>query len=330
LREGKIVDKKKRIPPVKSLDYYLYLIENSQDALFSINPQTGQFEYVSPAVKAIIGFTPEEVIKMGTEGMNRRIPPQYRRIMDKFAADSKKKKLPKHYVSYVEARFKHKKGHYVWLGINRKFITDGKGNIKAVIGHTRDITETKLLHQRLETSLQNYKMLYHNAQSALYRTRMSDGKMLECNEAMAKMLGYESREQCLVEHYSAKYYTDSRRRNELMKLLKEKGQVEGFEIETRRVDGSVLWIKVSAQTHPEKDYLEGTVLDITASKILTPAENQVLEQIMLGKSSKEIAFQLKRSTRTIEDHRAHIMQKLGAHNLVELTKKTIEAGLEPQ
>ncbi|HBG78911.1 MAG TPA: hypothetical protein DDW84_08770 [Phycisphaerales bacterium] len=109
LREGKPVDKKRHISSVKSPDYYLYLIENSQDALFSINPQTGQFEYVSPAVKAIIGFTPEEVIKMGAEGMNRRVSPQYQRIMDKFAADSKKKKLPKHYVSYVETRFKHKK-----------------------------------------------------------------------------------------------------------------------------------------------------------------------------------------------------------------------------
>lgn len=321
---------KRRISPVKSRDYYRHLIENSQDALGIVNPQTGQFEYMSSAITAITGFTPKEVIKMGAKGMNQRVHPGYRSVMNQYIADSKKNKLSKHSAPYVEIRFKHKKGHYVWLGVNRKFILDRKGNVKISIGNIRDITEIKLLQQQLETSLQNYKTLYHNAQSALYRTRISDGKMLECNEAMAKLLGYESREQCLAEHYSAKYYTDSRRRDELMKLLKEKGQVENFEIETRRVDGSMLWMTVSVQAYPDKGYLEGTIWDITASKILTPAENQILEQIMLGKSSKEIAFQLGRSVRTIEDHRAHIMQKLGARNLVELTQKTIQAGIEPQ
>jgi DNA-binding NarL/FixJ family response regulator len=116
----------------------------------------------------------------------------------------------------------------------------------------------------------------------------------------------------------------------MIKLLEEKGKVDGFEIETWRVDGSALWMKVSIQAYPEEGYFEGTIWDITASKILTPAENKVLEQIMQGKSSKEIALQLKRSIRTIEDHRAHIMQKLGAHNLVELTQRMIKSSTEPQ
>jgi PAS domain S-box-containing protein len=179
----------------------------------------------------------------------------------------------------------------------------------------------KLLQQRLESTLDDYKALYNNAQVALYRTRISDGKLLECNEILAKLLGYKSRQQCLAEYYSAKYYTNSKRRDELKEILKEKGQVGNFELQARRISGEIFWIKISAKICPEEGYIEGAAWDITASKILTPAENQVLEQIMLGKSSKEIAFQLKRSIRTIEDHRAHIMQKLGAHNLVELTQK---------
>lgn len=322
-------DKKKKSSPVKPPGYYHHLLlENSQDVLYSLDSQTGQFEYMSSAVTEIMGFTPKEAIKMGTKGLNQRMPPKYRSAMDKFAVDSKKKKRPQGCISYIETKFKHKKGHYVWFGISRNFITDSDGRIKVVVGNIRDITETKLLQQRLENSLENYKSLYYGAKAALYRVRISDGKMLECNESMAKLLGYENREQCLGKHYTAKSYVNPKRRSEVIKLLEERGQVDGLEIETRRADGSVQWIKVSAQVHTERGYIEGTIWDITASKILTPAENQILEQIMLGKSSKEIAFQLKRSIRTIEDHRSHIMQKLGAHNLVELTQKTI-AGTEP-
>jgi PAS domain S-box-containing protein len=87
-------DKKKQSSSVKPPDYYLNFLENSQDALYSLNSQTGQFDYMSSAVTAILGFTPREVIKMGTEGLNQRIPPEHRPKMDKFASDSKKRNCP--------------------------------------------------------------------------------------------------------------------------------------------------------------------------------------------------------------------------------------------
>lgn len=57
-------------------------------------------------------------------------------------------------------------------------------------------------------------------------------------------------------------------------------------------------------------------------KVLTKTEIKVLRLILDGKSTKEIAEFLHRSVRTIEDHRAHIMQKFGVDNLVDLVKQT--------
>jgi len=53
---------------------------------------------------------------------------------------------------------------------------------------------------------------------------------------------------------------------------------------------------------------------------LTPRETIVLAQITRGASNKEIARTLKISPRTVEFHRANIMQKLGARNAVELVR----------
>ncbi|MDD5133986.1 MAG: PAS domain S-box protein [Phycisphaerae bacterium] len=315
----------------KSSDYYLHLIENSRDIFYIIDTKTGKFEYVSPSALELLGFTPKEILQMGTEGMDERTHPddllEVRQKTEYILAGNP---LPSNFDYYVEKRIKHKAGHYVWLGINRKFIPGSNGRIEKSVGNIHDITGRKQLTLQLEQALDNYKTLYNNARVALYRVRISDGKMLECNEMAAKILGYENREQCLAEHYSAEHYVHPKRRRELLNLLTKKKHVDCYEVETRRPDGSLLWIRASMQMYPEKGYLEGAIWDITASKLLTPVEKKILEFIMQGKSSKEIAFQLKRSIRTVEDHRAHIMQKLGANNLVELTKKAIDSGIEPQ
>ncbi|MCO6431038.1 MAG: response regulator transcription factor [Deltaproteobacteria bacterium] len=60
---------------------------------------------------------------------------------------------------------------------------------------------------------------------------------------------------------------------------------------------------------------------------LTESETEILRLIASGKSNKEIAFILKRSIRTVENHRHRMMEKLGAGSQAELTKIAIAHGL---
>jgi two-component system, LuxR family, response regulator FixJ len=53
---------------------------------------------------------------------------------------------------------------------------------------------------------------------------------------------------------------------------------------------------------------------------LTAGEREVLNLILEGKRNKEIAEQLRLSTRSIEDRRAKIMKKMGAASLAELVQ----------
>ena len=46
-----------------------------------------------------------------------------------------------------------------------------------------------------------------------------------------------------------------------------------------------------------------------------------------GKSTKDIAEDLHISTKTVETHRQHIMEKVGVHNVAGLTKYAIREGL---
>jgi DNA-binding CsgD family transcriptional regulator len=53
---------------------------------------------------------------------------------------------------------------------------------------------------------------------------------------------------------------------------------------------------------------------------LTPREREVLAELIAGASNKEAGRRLGVSPRTIEVHRAHIMEKLGARNAADLVR----------
>jgi DNA-binding NarL/FixJ family response regulator len=60
---------------------------------------------------------------------------------------------------------------------------------------------------------------------------------------------------------------------------------------------------------------------------LTPREREVLQLIAEGKNTKEVAFSLNVSAKTIETQRVQIMRKLGTTSIAELTKYAIREGL---
>ena len=60
---------------------------------------------------------------------------------------------------------------------------------------------------------------------------------------------------------------------------------------------------------------------------LTGREREVLQLIAEGLSSKEVATELGVSTRTVESHRANVMDKLGIHKVSGLVRFAIREGL---
>ena len=61
---------------------------------------------------------------------------------------------------------------------------------------------------------------------------------------------------------------------------------------------------------------------------LTPREREVLELVTQGKANKVIAGDLNVSQRTVEIHRARVMEKMGAASLAHLVRMVIEAQRE--
>jgi DNA-binding NarL/FixJ family response regulator len=62
---------------------------------------------------------------------------------------------------------------------------------------------------------------------------------------------------------------------------------------------------------------------------LTPRQREVLKRIAEGRSTKEIAFELNLSIKTVETHRAQIMERLGIRDVAGLVRYAMRAGLVP-
>jgi DNA-binding NarL/FixJ family response regulator len=83
----------------------------------------------------------------------------------------------------------------------------------------------------------------------------------------------------------------------------------------------------SAVTALVRDFVSRTDRDGGEFDVLTPRELEVVKLIAEGHTSREIAAELVISAKTVERHRANILEKLGMRDRVELTRYAIRRGL---
>jgi DNA-binding NarL/FixJ family response regulator len=81
-----------------------------------------------------------------------------------------------------------------------------------------------------------------------------------------------------------------------------------------------------------RQVVDGYVQRVGASagpEPLTPRQREVLKRIAEGRSTKEIAYELNLSVKTVETHRAQIMERLGIREVAGLVRYAMRAGLVP-
>ncbi len=98
----------------------------------------------------------------------------------------------------------------------------------------------------LRHSEARYRALAGNLSYGICRCDL-DGKFLEVNEAMVKMLGYASREELLAVNLVSALIQDSDKRTRLLGQSGQQGLVDPIEIECKRKDGTTLKIQFSGQ-----------------------------------------------------------------------------------
>ncbi len=101
----------------------------------------------------------------------------------------------------------------------------------------------------------------------------------------------------------------------------------------RRADGSMCWMRARGVTLTPQRPFDLTVwsfelvgVAVNRSANLTQREQEIAREVVNGKTCKEIGQKLGISHRTVEVHRARLMQKLDARNTAELVTKCVVLG----
>jgi len=109
-------------------------------------------------------------------------------------------------------------------------------------------------------------------------------------------------------------------------LLKDATPSE-LELAIRTVADGNLWLSAAVSTQVLKRYgMRGQPAG-EKDDVLTARQQQILQRLAEGASIKEIAFELSVSIKTVETHKAQIMERLGLHDIPALVRYAIRNGI---
>jgi len=225
---------------------YRRLFETAKDGILILNAHTGQITDVNPFLVNLLGYSYDEFI--GTPLWE--IGP---------FKDIKECKLAflelqeKEYIRYESLPLETKDGRSIAV----EFVSNVyglSGGTRVIQCNIRDITRRKQAEDVRHHSEEETRRFFEANPAGSY-VASPDGRLITCNSAFARMLGFASVEEAMkVDLVSL--YTDRASREAFLALLREKGRLERNEAELRRKDGGLVHaVENAAGTFDERGEL---------------------------------------------------------------------------
>ncbi|TFG29969.1 MAG: PAS domain-containing sensor histidine kinase [Promethearchaeota archaeon] len=210
---------------------YQYIIENTND-IISIFDKNLNLIYINDIQQKISGFSKEEI--MGKKAMDFIHPEDISRSINLF------QKAKESGEGFGGFRLRCKDGSYVWLEVNAKIVHNKKGEPNAILV-SRDITNRKLIEEKLKESEEKYKIITEHANDLIC---IIDEKFKfdYINENVhERLLGYRNKD-LIGKHVGLFIHPDDLEFSiESFRDAIQKGESKG-EIRFQNKQGNYIWI----------------------------------------------------------------------------------------
>jgi diguanylate cyclase (GGDEF)-like protein/PAS domain S-box-containing protein len=263
----------------EQLEDYRLLVANSHDLVVKVD-SSGRFLFVSPSYCSLFGRTEEELLG------RRFMPLVHEDDRESTALAMTRLYSPPHHC-YIEQRAMTASG-WRWLAWSDQALLDDKGEVTAVVGVGRDVTDQKAAESALRESEVRYRELFENMGDgvALYRVvgDAEDFAFLEINRSAEKILRIDR--DSLI----------GRSVGEMFPGFEEIGLLDVF----REV-----WRTGTSRYHPTRHYVDGR-LDLWADNYVIRLPNGEIVSIFEDLTTQKRAEQrLLESERRLRDSQAY-------------------------
>lgn len=246
-------------------EQYRAILENSVDGVYKTN-RNGKLVYANQALADTFGYTSVSHMIGAIEHL----------AFDLYYAESDRTEFLRQLDQYGEVRgmelqMKRVDGSLVWIRLNGRALKNPQGITESVVGTVYDISAHKAAESALITAEDKFRSIFENSMTGLHQSTL-DGRYLNVNPALARILGYTSPEECLdsIHHIGKQVYVRPHEWLKAMKRLRKDGFFTLNEVEIYTRAGIKRWATVSNRLVPASDsmpeHIEGSVMDITDQK----------------------------------------------------------------
>lgn len=176
-----------------SEERFRFLAENTGDVLYRLRYESMTYDYLSPAIEKLTGYSPEEINRKGFAGLIRRIE------VEGDENDMSPEELAKRRVSKRVGEYKadylieSKAGEMRWLRDHSFPWRDDSGELIGSVGILSDVSERRRTEDALKESERKFRVLAEHAPIGISLTG-KDGSIEYINPMFSEITGYRPSE----------------------------------------------------------------------------------------------------------------------------------------
>ena len=213
----------------EQLDLFRILINQSNDAIFIDDSETGRILDVNDKACSSLGYSRDELLNMRVVDIEAMIP-------DHFSWEAHVKEVKEQGTMVLEGRLRRKDGTTFPVEVNVRYIAQGKDSYMVAV--VRDITERKQQEER-------YRAVVHGTMDGFWMLD-GEGRFFDVNDATCNLLGYSREELLRMQVSDVEAAETPEEVSGHIRRVKETGG-DRFESRHRRKDGSIIDVEVSVK-----------------------------------------------------------------------------------
>ncbi|MFI5235176.1 MAG: PAS domain S-box protein [Gemmatimonadales bacterium] len=259
------------------------LVENSSDAVIIAGPDQ-LVRYASPAISGILGLSPAEYV--GRRAFALVHPDDAAQALSLFREMVTRPGATVH----REVRVRHADGRWRLvdiIGANRL----NNPAIQGMVAHLRDITEQRQAeHERREAD-RRYRELAESAPLGVCQSTV-EGRFIMLNHELARMLGYDDREELAQIRVTDLYADPAGRDRAVTRLLSENYRLDTI-VTWKKKDGKPIRVQLNARAVTDSEgkirHFESFVTDVTERERLEAQFRQAQKMEAVGRLAGGVA-----------------------------------------